>query len=722
MINGGALVLGDGFPDGQASKLEPDPAGPHLIEFFDGRQFHGTIESLDLAHRELTWRRNDSDAPLVISTTDISRLCFDVSSQQEGNPVTMQFGLPQAPPTDPQGNHGRATVKFAGGDWLTAEVANILDNKIRLELADHSPLVVDRNQVEWIYFPKGAAPECFEGPTSMAGWVSGGGWSYRDGALRASTPTQIGRNLGSLPDQVEYQFEIDQGNLVGAFTFNLHGRFGAGMETAAQRMIQCMLRANTLNVYGNGGANFRSQQVDLTKSTGTALDGRIKPGKNNPVLFQVFEDYTGGRLLIYINGHKAGEWELEKGESGRNGGGFSFQPTVWNSASEQTLSKIQVVPWDGRLPDDAPNEAGAAPDHVLLADGTTQDGKFVDLASGTVRLRAEGNTFETPRDQVRMLRFQHHDPATEAAPAIANLRLAEGGEFDAASVTWQDGKFDVQTRFGTRVESCRYRWPRSWNCASPRPRRRWPWPRTCSSSRMATGSKVISNPWPRMKSCAGAWANRTKAVEFALTHVLGMRRDGQEPSAQKRIDCAVRFRNGDWLAGQFLTLDKNELVFDTADVGQVTVSRAQVRTLYFSRDGALPISDGASDDREWLRGLDQQAVTGIAHPAPSYLAPIRPTSGDASTALFRWAPAGSQILAIPHGGRPYRPSHGQSAGAGRGQFRCHRHTRPDSVRGPAFLGSVQFRLLHAIPQPGDVHLRFEPGPTRPGDHPPADAV
>ena len=610
VINGGAIVLGDGFSDGQGSKVEPDPAGPHLIEFFDGRQLHGSIESLDLAHHELTWRRKDTETPLVLSTIDISRVCFDLASQQESNPVMMQFGLQPSTPADPQGNHGRATVKFAGGDWLTAEVANILDNKIRLELADHSPLIVDRSQVEWIYFPKGSAPECYEGPTSMAGWVSGGGWTYRDGALRASTPTQIGRNLGSLPDQVEYQFVIDQGNLLSAFTVNLHGRFGAGIRNGSPGMIQCMIRANTLNVYGNGGANFRSHQVDLTKSAGTALDGRIKPGKNNPVLFQVFEDFTGGRLLIYINGHKAGQWEVEKGEPGRNGGGFSFQPTVWNSASEQALSKIRVVPWDGRLPDDAAGEGGAAPDHILLADGTTQDGKFVDLASGTIRLRTEGNTLETPRDQVRMLRFQHHDPSTEAAPTVANLRLAEGGEFDAASVTWQDGKLNVQTRFGTQVNL---------PIGAVAELRLTQTPPALSVAEdvlvFKNGDRVKGHLQSAAENEKLRWrvGESDKPVEFALAHVLGVRRDGE--SAHKRVDCVVRFRNDDWLAGQFVTLDKKDLVLDTADAGQVTVPRAQVRALYFSRDGALPISDGASDDREWLKGLDQPTVAGMGRSA-----------------------------------------------------------------------------------------------------------
>jgi len=600
VINGGAVVLNDGFSDGQFRKPEPDPAGPHLIEFFDGRQLHGTIEALDLAHHAITWRRTDTETPLVISTIDVSRLSFDPLTQQEVNPLMLQFGIQPNAPAEPQGNKGRATVKFAGGDWLVADVNNILDNKIHLELANHAPLIVDRGQVEWIYFAKGSAPECYEGPTSMAGWASGGGWTYRDGTLRATTPTQIGRNLGPLPDQVEYQFEVDQGNLLSAFTVNLHGRYGLG-RGGSPGMIQCMLRANTLNVYGNIGGNFKSRQVDLTKTVGTALDGRDKPGKSNPVLFQAFEDFTGGKLLIFINGHKAGEWDLQKGESGRNGGGISFQPTVWNSNSEQTLAKIRVLPWDGRLPGEASLEGAEAADHLLLADGTTRDGKFVDLASGTIRLRAEGNSVETALEQVRMLRFQHHDGPTDASPTVAHLRLTDGGEFDASAVNWHDGKLDVRTRFGTEVilpvaaitDLHLSQTPPSLTVAE-------------DVLVFKNGDRIKGHLETAIENEKVHWrmGESARPVEFALTHVLGVRRDGEASPTRKRVDCVVRFRNNDWLAGQFVTLDKNELVLDTADAGQITVARPQVRALYFSRDGTLPISDGAADDREWLHGLD----------------------------------------------------------------------------------------------------------------------
>ena len=46
--NNGKVIITGAFSNGQEKKAEPDPAGPHLIEFFDGRQLHGTLEAVDL--------------------------------------------------------------------------------------------------------------------------------------------------------------------------------------------------------------------------------------------------------------------------------------------------------------------------------------------------------------------------------------------------------------------------------------------------------------------------------------------------------------------------------------------------------------------------------------------------------------------------------------------------------------------------------------------------
>ncbi|EDY19572.1 hypothetical protein CfE428DRAFT_2748 [Chthoniobacter flavus Ellin428] len=616
--NNGKVIITGAFSNGQEKKAEPDPAGPHLIEFFDGRQLHGTLEAVDLKRGEITWRRADASAPLTIPTMLINRLTFVPTAGLQN-----EFGMeiPPLPPANaappaPNDNTTYATVKFGGGDWLRAEVTNILDNKVHLKLADGSPLAVDRAQVEWIYFSKIASPECYDGPTSLAGW-SGSGWSYHEGALHATSPQQITRTFAALPDQVEYEFTADQGNLMSQFNFSLHGRSGQAWG-GEPGIIQCMLRASTLTVFSNADGHYKNESVDLTKKFGDALDGRAIAGRSNPVHFQLYEDFTGGRIAIFVNGHKAGEWGVQKGEPGRNRGTFAFQPTIWSPTSEQTLSKIRVVPWDGRIPEEGEKAEDHSSDHLSLADGTAKDGRFIDLAAGTVRLRVDGSDFEAPNAQVKMLRFAHRDnAATPSEAPIAHVLLTEGGEFDATRITWRESRMQIATRFGSELPVSTASVAEV-NFLQSAP------PLTAAEDVLVfeNGDRLKGKLEMAEENQKVRWRTDETAqpVEFEPVHVSGVRSGWSEAPRKGKIDSVVRFRNGDWLAGRFLTLDKDQLVLDTPDAGQLTISRALARTLYFSPDGQLPISDGAADDREWLKGLslgDNQAFPTRRRSAPT---------------------------------------------------------------------------------------------------------
>lgn len=600
VINQGEIIF---LSDGQnGAKPEADPAGPHLIEFFDGRLLHGSLESLDLTKQELTWKRADASAPLTISTSQISRLTFAPAMAAANDRVLNIPGLQPAtpPPTPPTDGKIRATMKFTGGDWITSEITGIVDNKIHLQLSDGSPLVVDRAQVDWIYFTKSFASECYDGPSSFSGW-SGSGWTYRDGALRATTPAQITRNFTSLPDQVEYDLTVDQGNLMTAFNLTLHQRIGPSWGNDVG-MIQCMMRASTLTLYSNSDGRFKNEQVDLTKVFGSSLDGRSKPGKNNPVRFRVFEDFTGGRLAIFINDRKAGEWSVQKGESGKNRGGLVFQPTIWNSNGEQTLSKVRVVPWDGRIPADEEKPGDESADRISLADGTASEGKFIDLASGTLRLRTESKTIETPLEKLKLLRFAHREAAPVELPdTIARVRLLQGGEFDVAGIRWLEGKLQIKARFGAEFPM---------PVAAVSELRFLQTPPVLATADdilvFQNGDRLKGKLELAEENQKVSWRTdeAMKPVDFEMARIAGVRGGWSDNNQKGKLDCVARFRNGDWLAGRFLTLDKDSLVIETADAGQLSISRALVRTLYFSHDGALPVSDAASDGREWLRGLD----------------------------------------------------------------------------------------------------------------------
>ncbi len=576
VINGGNVIfnLDDGS---EPAKPVPDPAGSQVLDYTDGQRLHGTLSSFDPAGGQIIWQRPDAAAPLSIPSAQISRWSFENAPKPESKPG--------------------ATVKFTGGDWLIANVTAIQGDKVSLQLTDGTKLTTTRAHLEWIYFSKSAAAETYDGPTSLAGWTSGGTWTYRDGALRASSPSPISRVFQSLPDQVEYRLVVDQGETVNAFTLSLHSR-GLAMRGLSRGMLQLMLRASTLNLWASIDGNFKSVQVDLTKQLGDPAR-RAK----DSMLFRVFEDVTNGRLLVYINGHKAAEWAIDKSEPGKNGGVFQFQPTSWNGTNEQSISAIRILPWDGRDPGE---DEDRTQDSVSVDGGDVKRGKLASWDGHALKLTTEHGPVTVPGEQIGLLRFQRpENPPDDAAP-VAHLRLAGQGEFDAVGLDWRDGKFQVRTNFGGEPALS----------LDPAAVAELEFNRPASKPSPAENMLVFRNGDRLRGSLESAdekgrllWraSPAVPAVEFAPTFLAGLQFPTRGPGADSGM--VARFRNGDWLAGRFLTMDRQQLVFDSAPAGQLTVPRAALKALYFSSVGAPAVSDGVSDHEIWERGLEMNNGT-----------------------------------------------------------------------------------------------------------------
>jgi len=574
IVNGGNVIFG-GEEGSEPAPAAPDPAGPQVLEFTGGQRIHGTLEALDLTLGEILWRRPDASAPLPIPLAQISRWSFDTKPAAEARPA--------------------ATVKFTGGDWLTAEVTAIQGDKVQLQLPDGTPLTTSRAHIEWIYFSKTTAAETYDGPTSLAGWTSAGSWSYREGALRATTPSPISRMFQALPDRVEYRLTVDQGEVGNAFTLSLHNRHAA-MRGLNRGMIQLMLRASSLNLWASIGGNFQSVQTDLTKVLGNPA-GRGK----GPMQFRVFEDFTKGRLLVFMNGRKAAEWAIDKGEPGKNGGAFQFQPTSWSGENEQSISQIRILPWDGREPG---AEEERASDSVSVVGGEVKRGTLTSWDGRVAKLTAEKGAVTVPVDQIALLRFRRPENPTDDEAPVAHVRLAGRGEFDAVKLDWRDGKLQVRTNFGGAL------------ALAPAAIAEIEFNREAGQAPLAEDVLVFKNGDRLRGALEGAddsgklrWraSRTTAAVEFASTHVAGVQFTPRVPGLPGGT--VARFRNGDWLGGRFVTLDREQLVLDTAAAGQLTAPRAAVKALYFSTDGAPAISDGASDHDVWERGLELNTGT-----------------------------------------------------------------------------------------------------------------
>ena len=571
----GLVMDGD---NGEAEKAGAEKA--QVLEFADGSRLHGTLEGLDGVKREIVWRGVDASAPLTFPLAQVSHFEFSAAVKSAAKV--------------------HATVKLTSGDWLAADVTGLRDGRLQLRLGDGTALAVERAHLDWIYFSKNAAPECYDGPQNLSGWVSSGGWTYREGALRAAQPSAIGRMFEVLPDQVEYRFEFDQGaGTTRAFAVLLHGPSAAarGLTTG---MVRLMVNDSNFQLWSQRENNVKQEQVDLSKvlpEPKKVADGAA-PVARKPMRWRIFEDRPSGRIVVFIDGRKVGDWNLGKGKAGENRGSFSFQPMAWSANTEQSLAKIRVTPWDGFVPvDDALEEVRPKTDQVVLADGDTENGRIESVTGDKVKLGAA----LLAREKIALLRFARPAVVPDEDPAVARVRLAQGGEFDVAAIGFQDGKLRARTNFGGEV---------ALSAAAVR------------AVEFAHLTPVAGKPLDvlvfkngdqlrgLLESAANGqklrWrtAAATPPVEMDTARMAGVliAPRGERPAAKAGV--LARCRNGDFVAGDFVALDKERLTLESGAAGRLALPREGVRALYFANEGKLPVLDGASEHEVWEAGMD----------------------------------------------------------------------------------------------------------------------
>jgi len=552
----------------------PDPAGTQAIEFADGATLHGCLESLDVRSGEVLWRRDDAASPIAIPSGQITRL--NLSEAATGN------------------TPAHATVKLSGGNWITADVLGMQGGKLQLRMGDGALLTVDRAHLEWIFFSKSAAPECYDGPTSMAGWVSAGGWMYRDGALRASTPALIGRMFELLPDRVEYVVEVDQDPRVGdAFAILLHGSNPIAPPQGPS-FIQLMFLGNTLQMAAQIEGSMRVQQTELQadKEGGRGevfLKDAEKP-KNKVVRIRVFEDRLAGRMVIYVNGSKIADWPVGKCKAGENKGCFSFQPLGWTSDVEHSVSRLRVLPWSGRLPDSKQKEQDG--DSVTLAGGEMKSGRIEAITADHVKLHTSSGTTEVPREKLAMLRFAAPENPEDEDPPLGYVRLAHRGEFEVTDLSCQNGKFTVQTAFAGQIT------------LPAKSVREVQFAHHGQGETATAADEIVFRNGDRLRGhlveADGSRKIHWRAVsgnqmtEIDTARIAGISMGANAAAgAEEKNGAAVRFRNEDILTGQGVKLEKDQLILTTSAAGELTIPRKTVETLYLSPDGKPTIFDAA---------------------------------------------------------------------------------------------------------------------------------
>ena len=601
IVNGRVVLTGAAAkkPDKPA---QADPAGDQVLELTDGSQLHGKLAAFGKS--DITWLRADTTAPLNFTPQDVKRIVLG--------------GNEPAP-----AQKANATVKLTGSDWLTGDLSAMQNGKFRLAIEGAGVFEIERDKVEWIHLSKTMPPDAYEGPTGpmgLAGWDTGGSagagaWDYADGALIARAAMPVVRRFEALTDRTDIEFSAsDGGNAMRGLTIWLQPGLQARGYTKGS--VYLRFQANNISAQTSDGSNMKSFTANLPEDKTAPKETR----------YRLLHDRRSGKLIILVNGKKVADWDTPAQKEPAQGGSLSWQPTYWNSNMAWTLSKVRVRPWDGNS---APNPtaveagkdflsgfidvaqfasfgrgAGVAENcvrwviAVTAVCGARQAGSLDAMSEDSVKFSGR----KIPRKDPLFIRLNRAAIADPPAGAVARVWLAQRGEFDVTALGFRDGQLKVRTSFGGDITL-----PLTAVRAIEFPHRI-----AATDKAIAEGGDtlIFRNGDELRGTLVSAshdqkvkWkpVKGTQPVEFTVNRLAGILLANRAKPPAKAPTAAVRFRNGDWLPGELILLDKQQLHLKSPVADHLQLDRTAIRALYFGQNSEVPVWDGASDRPSWMK-------------------------------------------------------------------------------------------------------------------------
>ena len=595
IVNGRIVLTGTAAKKPEKPALS-DPAGDQVLELTDGSQLHGKLTAFGKS--DLVWQRADTTEPLTFSPQDVRRIVFATVPEAH------------APKTN-------ATMKLHGSDWLTGDLLGMTAGKFRLAIAGAGTIEIEREKIEWLQiFSKTPPPDAYEGPSGpmgLAGWdtggpIGGGAWDYADGALVARAAMPLTRRFEALTDRMDLEFSAsDGGNAIRGLTLWLQ----PGLQSRGYSKGSVYLRFQANNITANtyDGSNMKNFSANVPEEKNPPKETR----------YRILQDKVGGKLIIFVNGKKVADWDTQGQKESAQGGSLSWQPTYWSSNMAWTLSKVRVRPWDGNIePAGKAVEAGrdllSIATHGRHAGWPMVNGVRVEPPSATMQDRQAGSLDAITADSVKFsgkeipgtdpifIRLTHAAVADPPAGAVARVWLAQRGEFDVSALGFRDGQLKVRTSFGGDIAL-----PLTAVRAIEFPHRL----AAADKALAAGGDTLIFRNGDELRGTLLSASHDQKvqwkpvkserAADFAVNRVAGILLANKAKPAAPASTAAVRFRNGDWLPGELLLLDRTQLLLNSPIADSLRLDRGGIRAIYFGRNSEVPVWDGASDRQAWMQ-------------------------------------------------------------------------------------------------------------------------
>lgn len=555
--------------------LPYDPAGTQIVDLHDGSRLHGSI--LSISEKTVELKRSDASALLSFPLTAVSRLSFDADPDREGP-------LP------------RSVVQFRSGDWLVADILLLSNGRAELRLPNQHRISVEQSAIAWVHWAQGMPPDIYQSGSTLDGWNHGDNWSCQGGVFKAKPVGNLGRNLAVVPDRVDLQFEMEKGevqrNFMLSFNFSRTDSAHTKGEPLGHAWSQIRINEGQLHWYMAQGNENKNASFELPN---TALNPDSKTGKFH---YRVLYDRHAGTMTIIINGKKVVKKSVPAMAQGNWKGTLNFQPMRINPESTWEISNIRILPWDGVIPNTDGGINLEKFDVLTMADGEIKIGRLLWLKGTKLQFRSKVGLEDIPCQSISFLRLHLAEGTPVPVPATGpTVVMTDRGEIRASHVSLADATIVLGTSFAKDlalpkqiISSLIYA---GRNDEKPTPMDLLIF-RNGDMLRGTLEGASADGPL-RWRQAGGA------VVEFQTKRVGGIRLRPASKEQEKPRDCVVRFRDGDWINGTMLKMDKESLEFESPIAPKSIVPRAKVHKLFLGPSGRSAALNGSSDSASWWK-------------------------------------------------------------------------------------------------------------------------
>ncbi len=498
-----------------------------------------------------------------------------------------------------------ATVKFLNGDWLRAEVPFIRDGRVTLRLSNGQVILADQAAVESIYFSPTSGPDLLTGSTRARDWQ--GTWKEKDGKITTREMVTLSRRFQHLPERVELRFSMPPSEAQRNFMFNLNfsGTGEQNINAWSQiRFNEAMLYVNL----ANGGKSSNQSKELPSRFTRKGADGDMH--------YRVFYDRTeAGRVWVYLNNQLVDTRDGLLMPEGACHAEFTIQPMRWSSSNQWTIYGIGLEAWDGVLPD-KPDQAAPAGQHLVSQAGNEPPvvGKVIELKGALLQVETAKGLQEVPRSEVRLIRLNPRSDAPALPAGGSLIGLTTGGKLSVRGFTLTEGNATLHCASLPEISLSKSALseillPAAFveaeaDAALP----------SMDMLIFRNGDQLLGKvegvaedtlQWKygtgegQLTGLKGPWL---ASVRLAETPPDGA---AQEPA--KLGEMGLRLKSGDWVTGTLQTIAEDKLQFLGPLGKTLGVPTAEVRTLFFGKDGAPAVSEGADSPDIWWKGTTAPA-------------------------------------------------------------------------------------------------------------------